>query len=909
MTPNTTIGHYRIIRPLGKGGMGEVYLAEDTRLQRQVALKILPESLRQNPERLARFRREALAAAKLKHPNIAVIYALEEADGQTFITMEYVEGKTLSERIPSDGMDLDAFFNTFIPLADALAHAHENGRIHRDLKPGNIMVTAEGVPKILDFGLARIITPDPVQAAYEQTVTTPEIDSEAPTVTMKPEDHQGVTSLTRGGQLMGTPQYMSPEQAERKETDARTDIFSFGVVMYEALTGQKLFDGDTLESIIGRILEAEPKAVTEIKPVTPHQLWWTIRNCLQKDREHRLQTSRELHVNLQAVQQEVQAGTDLVDRRAMPKPEPVPLWRQPIAIVAMVLTLIIGGSAIWFLKPMPQVAEPPLRKFQWEIEGLKDQVISPDGSMIAYTTEAGLWIRDLDQTVSRQIPDSEGASKPFWSPQSDYVAYNARGGFRKVSAQGGLSTTLGAAVGAATWRRDGTILISQAWGLFMVSAQGGEPVPFLRPDSVQGERRFSTSSPVSLPDDQTLIFVAVNRDGSRALVVQNGETRRSIVHSNPGEYLGFPAYAQSGHILYMQGGHIRAIPFSLDTLTPTGDPFPVVQDGRFPSVSEDGTLVYQAFKGNPEQQLVWVDRNGTVEGTIGLPQEQIMMPALSPDGRRVAIGASVQNNMDIWIHDFDLGTTNKLTVNPEIDFEPTWSPDSRQILYTSQRGQGEFDLFLADADGIGTSHPLKADPIWASNPHWSPDGRYLVYHVNDPETKRDLWYLPMHGDRTPQPLWQTRFEEGAPRLSPDGRYVAYQSDETGREEVWVITFPDGDRRWPVSTGGGVHPRWNPQGNELFYVSDDAREDARLMVVKIQTEPTFQPLGSPQVLFSEDQVPTRLIPTDLGYTTFAPVYDVSSDGQRFVVVQRLQERGTMPTITVVENWIREFEGRE
>ena len=312
MDADTTLGHYRIIRQLGKGGMGEVYLAEDTRLDRQVAIKVLPERLRNNPERLQRFRREARAAASLNHPNIAHIYALEEFNDQLLITMEHVEGESLKDRIPDDGMDLDTFFNTFIPLVDALAHAHSQGRIHRDLKPGNIMMAEDGTPKILDFGLARIIDPDPVQVA-EESETKLELGPDDETRSMDEEEQRkaaeaakkAVPSLTRGGQLIGTPQYMSPEQAERKETDARTDIFSFGVVMYQALTGQRPFEGKTLESIIGRIVEAEPKAVTELKPVTPYTLDWLIRMSLRKDREERTQNARSLHADLRDVQQEV----------------------------------------------------------------------------------------------------------------------------------------------------------------------------------------------------------------------------------------------------------------------------------------------------------------------------------------------------------------------------------------------------------------------------------------------------------------------------------------------------------------------------------------------------------------------------------------------------------------------------
>ena len=373
-----TISHYKITSKLGEGGMGEVYLAGDTRLDRQVAIKVLPDAVRQDPERLARLRREAQAAASLKHPDIATIHALEEADGLLFIVMEYVEGETLTERIPADGMDLDSFFSTFIPLTDALAHAHENGRIHRDLKPANVMMTPEGIPKILDFGLARI---ERGEAAMS------DLDSQARTAATKPKAVADVPpSLTQERAFLGTPAYMSPEQIEGKKVDARTDLFSFGVLMYEALTGQRPFQGETVESIMGRILTEEPRSITEQNPITPHQLWWIIRKCLQKDREQRTQSARELHRELVTAQQEVASGPVLVDANtvALPPQKPMPFWGQPTAITAVVLALVLGLVAAWLLKPVP---EPPLRKFALPVELVRlresdGPVISPDGTIV-----------------------------------------------------------------------------------------------------------------------------------------------------------------------------------------------------------------------------------------------------------------------------------------------------------------------------------------------------------------------------------------------------------------------------------------------------------------------------------------------------------------------------------------------
>ena len=861
--------------------------------------------------------------------------------------MEYVEGKPLSNHIPSDGMDLATFFSTFIPLADALAHAHGHGRIHRDLKPANIMVAEDGTPKILDFGLARIIDPDPVQAAYEETETTPEIDPEASTVTMKPAEQKadenipkGVPSLTRGGQLMGTPQYMSPEQAERKETDARTDIFSFGVVMYEALTGQRLFDGETLESIIGRILEAKPKAVTEIKPVTPHQLWWTMRGCLEKDRGKRIQTAQRLHTELQGVKKEVESGTELVDRRAILLSKPVPFWRQPVAVSTVALALVLGLFAAWILKPIPEPPVPPKRMFHLALgEGAGSPMISPDGSMLAFIRDNRLWVQDLERGTTRELPETTGADRPFWSSTSDAIGYVAENALWTMDLPGSqpirVCTLPEGKINGIAWGSTGAIAFSTemagiVYRLYTVPSRGGQPELFLRPDSTRREIGFS--APSYLPDGRTLMFTVYHTGDSTAIEalaqrypawgtwwlrlfrlasgtieVQSPETGRRVL-SLPAD-IAWGGYVPTGHLVYTTlGAEIRtfdlwAAPFSLASMEVTGDSRLLAQNisGGF-SCSSNGTLMYRSEPAVGGQQLVWVNRTGTVLDTIGQPQGRIMMPALSPDNRRIAFSAGLNVASYIWIHDMDLGTTFRPTRGPELTFEPTWSPDGSQIAFASNRSGGP-SLFVVDADGSGTPQPLADEPVYSSNPHWSRDGRYMVYHLRDPETgMADLWYIDLDGDRTPQPLRQQPFDEGGPRLSPDGRYVAYHSNETDRMEVYVTSFPDGKRYWPVSVDGGVQPRWNPQGGELFYVAYNATEDDRLMVVRIQTDPTFRPLGSPQELFSEDRIPTKFVPEDLGYTTFVPVYDVSDDGQRFVVVQRMaSDEEARPKIIMVQNW--------
>ena len=948
----TTLSHYRIIRQLGKGGMGEVYLAEDTRLNREVAVKVLPESLRNNPERLARFRREAEVAAKLKHPNIATIHALEEAvpeddgtgdgdvsvrarhaspqrehpDGHAsilFIVMEYVEGEPLTARIPSGGMDFGTFFDTFIPLADALSHAHEHGRIHRDLKPANIMIAQDGTPKILDFGLARIEPGAAKAQADSESAIAPEsaiADSETSTVTMK----EGVPlpetpppqNLTQGRQLMGTLPYMSPEQAERKDMDHRTDLFSFGIVMYEALTGQRPFKGDTETSLLGRILEAEPEPVTTLKPVTPHTLWWIIRQCLKKDREDRIQTAHELCTDLKDLRKEVEAGIVLVDASLQ---KCVPFWRQPAAIGAVVLALAVGLVAAWFLKPVP---EPPLRKFELTVDAVANQgydgpAISPDGTMIVYSQgellDTRLWIRDLDSVTPRELPDTRGAVSPFWSPNSDFVAYSTLypKTLWKVAATGGPGIPV--CEKAATyyrggvWQADGAIVfganpgasaLSEVGVLYTVPSQGGVPVVFATADTSLGQRGLI--HPTLLPGG-ALLYAATVGETDGALVVQTGQERRVVLPIR-GERVAFPAYSTTGHIVYQRGfpesKGVWAVPF--DGTQVTGEPFPVDVTGNYPTVSSDGTLVYRpgGLAIHSMERPAWVDRQGRVE-PVGKGWEGFYAHALSPDGRLVAFRASRQGNLDLYVHDLEQDTTTPLTYGPAIDGVPAWSPDGRWVAFDSDRS-GDGDIYVKASDGSGSAELLVGGPGLDRPASWSLDGRHLVYYSISDSTGRDLWYAALQEkdrkvtpDGSPQVFLRTPYDEFGGRLSPDGRYLAYVSNESGRYEVWVRPFPDGGSKWQVSSDGGTYSRWSTKGDELFYVQDETLAGrGPMMVVPVETGNGFR-RGSPRKLFDT--------PEDVDFINF----DVSVDGQRFLARGKSEAAQPQVTITVVENWAREF----
>ena len=909
MKPNTTIGHYNILRPLGAGGMGEVYLAEDTRLKRQVAVKVLPERLRSSEERLKRFRREAEAAASLKHPNIATIYGLEEIDDQLLITMEHVEGHTLKEAIPEGGMEIEQFFDTFIPLADALAHAHSQGRIHRDLKPANIMITEDGTPKILDFGLARIIDPDAVEA-YSDTG----LGEDDATQTMK----DGVPSLTRGGQLIGTPQYMSPEQAERKDTDARTDIFSFGLVMYEALTGKRAFDGESLESIIGRILEAEPKAVTEIRPITPYTLWTVIRRCIAKKPDRRMQSATELVAELESIQQDIQAGTVLVDASSIPEPyaadvaavvpEPVPFWQQPAAVGFAAVTLLIGLGVAWVLKPNPVLVEKPVRRFELPIKGLGfSWKISPDGTMVAYSSQDKLWVRDLDQVSARAIADGRTFGI-FWSPDSKFVGFTQSDETHRVAAKGGPSLKVTDGSGSSTWLQSGVIIKgSREGGLSTVSSQGGEFQPFMQPDTTAGEVYYRY--PHQLPDGESLIYIVGHSDNSRELVVQKGQRRVSLVQSAGGEDLSFPVYASSGHILFERssddGDNIWAIPFEPSTQTVWGEPILVAQDASLPSVSVDGTLLYNAGSRWVPTRLALVDRSGAVIDTIGRSQNGIFAPAISPDGRNVAVVAREQNQMDIWVHSIQRGTTTRLTFDDGMDIWPSWHPDNRTVFYASNR-TGSVDIYAKRADGTDNIDTLTTTGDASEfYPTVSADGSFLVYMRNG--ESRDLWYRRMDGLGASLPFLATQHAEVHSAISPDGRYLAYDSDESGRSEIYVRPFPQGESRWQISINGGGSPRWNAYGTELYFAGGnvtDVYSGDVLMSVPVKTSPSFEH-GTPMELFKATGV-GALTPAGIGFGNNG--YDVTADGKRFVVVQEVSG-GEAPKLVVVQNWYSEFKDLE
>jgi eukaryotic-like serine/threonine-protein kinase len=892
MNSGQTIAHYHIIRPLGKGGMGEVYLAHDAKLDRDVAVKVLPESLRSDPERLVRFRREAKAAASLNHPNIGTIHSIEDADGVMFIVMEYVDGQTLAEAIPEGGMDLDAFFATFIPLADALAHAHEQGRVHRDIKPGNIMIAKDGTPKILDFGLARIMP------AEESS------DPEAPTMTMKADDIDP-SAMHDGPRIMGTPQYMSPEQAEGRELDHRTDIFSFGVVMYEALTGKKAFEGASRTSLLGKIVNEDPEPVTTIKAVTPYLLWTLVRSCIKKERDRRMQTALQLNTDLEMIQQDVRTGINgIVDPRAISEDSskvPIRLSQYSVQISVLMVLMVLSGLTVRMLITFP---EAPLRKFQIaDIESINTRTatLSPDGTMMAYIARDQVWIRELSVLDSRAVQDSQGAVGLFWSPDSKFLGYAIGNTLWKASVRGSELVKLCELPGISNWKIDATwgttgIIITDWRGdLVSVPDRGGDSQVVASPDSSAGEKEFN--APHFLPDGNSLLYGLVLYSGSSDIGLLSGGTRTTLV-SHEGVKVNSPVYSPTGHLVYSRDGGVWAQSFHLSELSVTGPAFPVAGKGGWPSVSIDGTMIYRTPGRMIPRQLVWVDRSGTVLDTIGRQWQELGSPIISPEGRQVMVTATVAGNTDLWMYEFDRETLRRLTSDPAWDGNAVWSPEGDRIAFGSRR-DGTVDIFLREVYTRGTVQPLVSGLGFQSGASWSNDGKALLFG----DTRdRDVWYVPLTDERKPIKLVQASFNQWPGDFSPDGLYVSYTSSETGQREVYVTPFPSGDGQWPVSVRGGRHSRW--RGKEIFYVDGNT-----MMVANVSTEQGFQ-IGTPQSLFNGDTIQANLREVNVAGVTGLPSYDVSADGQHFVIVQRAdQVRPTPPTITVVENWYSEFKDRE
>jgi len=871
------LGPYEILSRIGAGGMGEVYKARDARLNRIVAIKILPDHLADRVNLRERFDREARTIASLNHPHICTLYDIGGQDGVAYLVMEYLEGETLAQRLVKGPLPLEQVLQYAIEIADALDKAHRKGVTHRDLKPGNIMLTKSGA-KLLDFGLAKL--------RQDVAPTTPL--SQLPTAD---------NAITAQGTILGTLQYMAPEQLEAREADARTDIFAFGAVVYEMATGNKAFAGKSQASVISAIMSSNPPPMSSLQPMTPQALDRAVKKCLQKESEDRWQSAKDLTDELKWIASESASGVAFAAAAATPARG----GRRWVAVSAVACVVAAGVSAllVWVLKPAApkavtrfSISLPPSQR----MEALgKAIAISPDGTRLVYVAGPSnlatqLYIRQMDGLEARPIPGTEGGHDPFFSPDGQWVGFADSEKLMKVSLGGGAPVRLADVSGSdflgASWGSQGMIAFATrtVGGLQQVSDAGGTPQPLTH--FVIGEGAHE--APDLLGGGKAVLFEILKPGAPTKIVAQSLTTgeRHDLIQSG-----GQGLYAPSGHLIYAQGANLMAAPFDPQRLAINGAAVPVISGVRFNrelaqyDFSSTGSLVYVPGSIQTAQfKLVWVDRKGA-EQALPAPAHNYVLPRVSPDGKHVAAGIE-EADSQIWMYDLSRDTLTRLTFEGTANIDPVWTPDGKRIAF---KGSGS-RLFWQPADGSGAAEVLTSNELSGNNVpgSWTPDGQVLAFMEINPGTGYDLYTLPLK-DRKPQPFIRTPSLETAPRFSPDGHFIAYASDESGRIEIYVRPYPGPGGKWQISTEGGGEPVWNPKGRELFY-----RAGNKMMAVDVATEGVFS-AGKPKVLFEGTYVPTP--------RSF-PDYDVSPDGQRFLML-KAAEQATPAQINVVLNWFEEL----
>lgn len=893
------LGAYEVLTPLGEGGMGEVYRARDSRLKREVALKILPESFATDPDRVARFQREAEVLASLNHPHVAAIYGLEDAPSTgsghagpaRALVLELVEGETLAERIARGPIPVDEALAIARQVADGLQAAHEQGIIHRDLKPANIKVTPDGVVKILDFGLARLS--DPAHAIASSSAAT--LTSPAP--------------MTGVGMILGTAAYMAPEQAKGRTADKRSDAWAFGCVVYEMLTAKRAFEGEDITDTIAAIMRGEPDW-SALPPQTPAAIRALLHRCLERDRGKRIA--------------DVAAATFAIDEAAQLTPGASslgsvspsrPMWRRAIPIAASsLLAATMGAGAAWLI--LRDSALPPhVSRLQilttspatLTIDGtLGDVAITPDGSRIVYggANGATLFVRALDRLKAATLVGLGTPRGPFVSPDGQWVGFvDGLTTLKKVTTAGGPPVTLATVDGnarGASWGADDTIVFATsnaATGLQRVSAGGGEPIVLTRPDRTRGEGDHLL--PEFLPGGRAVLFTILSATGGLdqahiAVLDVEAATVKVLIQGGTHAH-----YVPSGHLLFASAGALHAVAFDLARLAVAGTPVQVVPQvvtGTYGSadvaVASDATTVYvPGGVAGATRTLIWIDRRGQ-ETAIAAPPRAYQYPRLSPDGGRAAIFINDQQS-DIWTWTLARSALTRVTFDASIENYPVWAPDGRRMLYASGR-TGQQNLFAQSADGTGGVERLTESPRVQLPTSISPDGKRVVFTENASATGQDVMQLLLDGKREVTPLVRTPFTERNGEISPDGRWLAYESDASGRFETYVRPFIDGGGgQWQVSSGGGTRPLWARNGQELFYLGPAGA----LMRVGLVSGSAWS-AGEPTKLFDGVFVASGATP---GRT-----YDISPDGRRFLMIKQPVDPSASPaSMVVIQHWGEEL----
>jgi serine/threonine-protein kinase len=861
------LGTYEILKPIGAGGMGDVYQARDTRLGRTVAIKVLPSRLASRPELRERFEREARTIASLNHPHICTLYDVGHQNGTDYLVLEHLEGETLAERLAKGPLPLDRVLEYAIEISDALDKAHRKGITHRDLKPANIMLTKSGA-KLLDFGVAKL----------REAAESPSDESE--TVA-------GARPLTGEGTIVGTLHYMAPEQVEGRvaDIDSRTDIFAFGAVVYEMATGKKAFDGSSQASVIAKILDHHPP-----QPISPAALDRLVRVCLAKDPDARWQTATDVCRELKWIKESGSRPEVLAPRLS------TPVWRR---IAPWVVAAVLSAAAwLWRSSETETVSRLTIALPPGQRLAALDKpaiAISPDGRNLVYVAIDGstqqLYLRPLDSLEAKPIAGTENAVSPFFSPNGDDIGFFADGKLKKVSVASGSVATLAdaASTGGGSWSSQG-VLAFQAQALQQVSEEGGTPQPLTR----SGTRDVYHRWPEFLPGGNALLFVGsptTARWNDTNISVQSlGGSERTILAPAGTQ----PRYSR-GHLFYAQRGTLMAAPFDAGRLTVNGAAVRTLE-GVMQSmgtgaaqydVSFTGTLVYlEGGMVAMEAQLVWVGRDGEEQLVNAAPQAY-QFPRVAPDGRRIGVSVVGAESL-VWVYDISRETLSRQTLEGRDITTFAWSPDGRKIAFRS-RQDGGWSLALQASDGSGGVDRLITSEISPAPNSFSPDGQLLTYMEQNPETGRDIWVLNL-ADRKARPFLNTSYEEAAPKFSPDGNWLLYSSDETGRREVYAQPYPGPGGKWQISTDGGQEPVWNPKGGELFY-----RSGNKVMAVDIDATSGFSP-GKPRMLFQGSYLQTP--------ASF-PYYDVSPDGERFLMLKPVEQSSAPTHINVVLNWLEEL----
>jgi eukaryotic-like serine/threonine-protein kinase len=870
------LGPYEILAPLGAGGMGEVYRARDTRLDRTVAIKVLPSRLSGDAVTRERFEREAKTISNLNHSHICTVYDVGRQNEIEFLVMEYLEGETLAARLERGPLPLEQLLRIGIEIADALEKAHQQGVIHRDLKPGNIMLTKSG-SKLLDFGLAK-----------------PTLRSGAALTTMA----TAAKPLTTEGAIVGTFLYMAPELFEGKEADVRSDLFAFGSVLYEMATGKRAFEGKTTASVIAAIMEREPPPVTSVQPMTPPALERVIKTCLAKDPEERFQSAHDVKLQLQWIAEAgSQAGVPapVVARR---KNRERRAW-----IVAGVLAVIAALLAVGLILRAPR-PQPPIRASislppRATAPDLGFFSISPDGRRLAFIAapaggQTQLWVRPLDSLAAQPLTGTEGAIYPFWSPDSGYIGFFAESKLKKIDPSGGPAQSLCDAPEGrgGTWSRDGVIAFAPGvfTGIFRVPAIGGTPVQLTSPPTPGTSDRF----PSFLPDGKHVLYLSLAGSGKQDLLRVASVESKEV--KTVAEISSNAIYDPSGYLLFQRDGNLVAQHFDTRKFTLSGDAFPLVEQIDFNtdrgnasfSISSDGMLVYQTRGAANKAQLTWFDREGKQLGTLGAPAQGVLLDrsTLSPDGKRVVAAISGPTGKDsLWMLDVSRGITSRFTFTDSSDGWPVWSADGKEVAYASNRA-GRLEIYLKPASGVESEQPIVTGEGESMPTDWSRDGRFLAYQTQSQSTKKfDIWILPMTGDRKPYPFIATEADEGGGAFSPDGRWFAFASDESGRSEVYVVPFPGHGGKWQVSSSGGEWPVWVANGAELDYLTPDRK----WVAVEVNGKGSDFSIGAAQTLFGGKPTPG---PSPLGMAE-------TSDGKRLLLP--VEEEGASVPFTLVTNW--------